>query len=192
MRIEERDLRLARDLAEKFCRSNDAHSAPRMQHQQIVIAADQDICLRYRRQCQELVVPEVAAGRIYICQICILNDEEARCAIDQCDKREGRLPGPVSIEFITAQHLCHFGQSFCAGAHVAVAHRFCQCLIGNRACAERCAHQRARIENNPENSAHLPEPRFVHHPGHILIRQFGSGSGLFCSHALFSFSPPSL
>jgi len=89
-----------------------------MQHQQVPIAADQNICLDCERQCQKLLVPGIAAERSYLRRAGILHYKQVHTSVKIGDECPTLLYIEVTIKLATAEHYLNLSQRFSTSADI--------------------------------------------------------------------------
>jgi hypothetical protein len=109
------------ELGQKLRRRYNRNPAPRIQHQQILIATDHSICLGCLRQCQELVVPGIATGRLYLRYVGILYCKHADTSVEIGDECLAFFQVEVAIELATVEYNLNLSQRLSTGADIAEA-----------------------------------------------------------------------
>ena len=89
-----------------------------MQHQQVLIAADQSIRLGCLRQCQELVVSRIAAVRSYLRCVGILYYKQVHSSVEIGDECLAFFRIEVAIKLATVEHYLNLSQRFSTGADI--------------------------------------------------------------------------
>jgi hypothetical protein len=89
-----------------------------MQHQQVCIAAYQNIGLGCQRQCQKIVVFGIAAERSDGRQVSKFNCEEKGTPPYCRYKRVARIPITITVELSAIQNLLQLGKCLYARAQV--------------------------------------------------------------------------
>ena len=97
-------------LFQKHQRRQDRHAPPRMQNQQIGVAADQHVRIARMNQCQKMIVFRVAAWRLNVGRIGLGHFEKQGAAADDGGKLRAYTGTQIPVELVALQHAFQLSQ----------------------------------------------------------------------------------
>ncbi len=102
-----------------------------MQHQQVLVAADHDPCLRAQCQRKKFVIQRIATARINSLVVSVFDGKQPRPPANQRNEGSPLRFGQIPVKLSSAENPVQFIERFHANAQVPTRERLMQSLVRN-------------------------------------------------------------